>query len=107
MLDEREDANVQLRMVLLVAATGLLFTTGYAAAEDRMNTCDAIATQRGIKGDGREEFMKTCLSAGDETVAKPMNSENEKMKTCYADATAKNLKDADLDAFMKTCLSGK
>ncbi len=101
----KKGPHMKLTTTLLVAATGLLFTGGYAAAEDRTNTCETIATQRGIKGDSREEFMKTCLSAGGD--AKPMNSQQEKMKACHADATTKNLTGDDLDAFMKSCLSGK
>ncbi len=100
----KKGPHMKLTTTLLVAATGLLFTGGYAAAEDRTNTCEAIATQRGINGDSRDEFMKTCLSAGD---TKPMNSQQEKMKACNANATAKNLTGDDLDEFMKSCLSGK
>ncbi len=94
---------------LVVAATGLLLTTGYAAAENaqqqKMKTCNAEATQKGLKGADRQAFMKTCLSGGSAAAA-PANPQQEKMKTCNAEATAKQLKGAERKAFMKTCLSG-
>ena len=103
---------MKLTAMVLMAATSLLLTTGYAAAEnaqqqDRVNTCNTIATQRGINGDARSEFMKVCLSAGGEAAAKPLSPQQEKMQTCNADAKAKGLEGADLEAFMKECLSGK
>ncbi len=95
-------------MTLVVAATGLLLTTGYAAAENaqqqKMKTCNAEATQKSLKGADRQAFMKTCLSGS--AAAAPANPQQEKMKTCNAEATAKELKGAERKAFMKTCLSG-
>jgi hypothetical protein len=95
--------------MLLVAATGVLLTTGYASAEtaqqEKMKTCDAEASQKGLKGEERKAFMSKCLSAG--SAAAPKNTQQEKMKTCNADAKAKNLKGADREAFMKRCLPGK
>ena len=100
-----------LRTMVLVATTGLLLSTGYAAAEskqqDKMKTCNTEATAKGLKGADRKAFMKTCLSAGGEAAAAPATSQQEKMKTCNAEANAKKLKGADRKAFMKTCLSGK
>jgi len=94
--------------MVLIAATGLLLTTGYAAAEnsqqDRMKNCNAVAKQRGLKGDERKEFMKTCLSG--EVAAKP-DSPQEKMKACNKVAKAKNLKGQEREEFMKNCMSGK
>jgi hypothetical protein len=29
-----------------------------------MKTCNADATSKGLKGDDRKAYMKTCLSAG-------------------------------------------
>ncbi len=102
---------MKLKTTLLVATIALLFTAGYANAEnkqqDKMKTCNTEATAKGLKGADRKAFMKTCLSAGGEAAAAPANSQQEKMKTCNADANAKNLKGADRKAFMKTCLSGK
>ena len=51
------------RVMLAVVAACVLLTTGYAAAEnaqqEKMKTCNAEATSKGLKGDA---FMKTCLS---------------------------------------------
>ena len=66
------------------------------------------ATHKGLTGNARKAFIKTCLSAdGEAAAAKPMSSQQEKMKTCNAAATAKNLKGADRQTFMSTCLSAK
>jgi len=72
--------------------------------QERMKTCNADATGKGLKGDDRKAFMKTCLSGKGE--AAKGNSQQEKMKSCNADAKAKGLKGDDRKAFMKTCLSG-
>ncbi len=98
------------RMMLIGIAASVLFTTGYAAAESaqqqKMKTCNAEATQKGLKGDARKDFMKTCLSAGGAAAA-PAATQQEKMKTCNADATGQGLKGAARKAFMSKCLSGK
>ncbi len=74
--------------------------------QEKMKTCNADATSRGLKGTDRKSYMKTCLSDQPATAAKPANSQQEKMKTCNADATAKGLKGDDRKSFMKTCLKG-
>lgn len=75
---------MKLRAMLLVSMTVLLLTTGYAVAEnaqdDRMKTCDAVATQKGIKGDAREEFMKMCLSANGGEIGNGKNAQQPTMK---------------------------
>ncbi len=70
----------------------------------KMTSCNADATSKGLKGDDRSAFMKTCLSSSPSSTK--TNSQQEKMKTCNADASAKGLKGDDRSAFMKTCLSG-
>jgi psiF repeat len=72
----------------------------------KMTSCNADATSKGLKGDDRSAFMKTCLSHSSTTSSTKTNSQQEKMKTCNADASAKALKGDDRSAFMKTCLSG-
>jgi hypothetical protein len=73
-----------------------------------MKTCNVDASAKGLKGDVRKAFMKTCLSAGDEAVAaKPMNAQQERMKTCNADASAKGLKGDAPKTFRSSCLSGE
>jgi hypothetical protein len=71
--------------------------------QEKMKTCNADATTKGLKGEERESFMKTCLSH--EGSAHKGNSQQEKMKTCNADANTKGLKGADRQTFMKSCLS--
>jgi hypothetical protein len=71
--------------------------------QEKMKTCNAAASTKGLKGEDRESFMKTCLSK--EGSAHKGNSQQEKMKTCNADANGKGLKGADRQTFMKSCLS--
>jgi hypothetical protein len=70
--------------------------------QTKMTTCNADAKSKGLTGDDRKAFMKTCLSADAPASG---NSQQQKMKTCNADATAKGLKGDDRKAYMKTCLS--
>jgi hypothetical protein len=83
--------------------------------QEKMTTCNADAKAKGLKGDERKAFMKTCLSgaAGASATAGATgsaaakgSSQQEKMKSCNADAKTKGLKGADRKAFMKDCLSG-
>ena len=74
------------------------------AQQTKMTTCNADATAKGLTGDNRKAFMKTCLSASTNP-APTGNSQQQKMKTCNADATTKGLKGDDRKAYMKTCLS--
>lgn len=73
--------------------------------QEKMKTCNADATTKGLKGADRKAYMKTCLSDQPAAPAKT-NSQQEKMKSCNADATAKGLKGADRKSFMSTCLKG-
>ena len=54
------------RVIPAVLAMCVLLTATYAAAEtaqqEKMKTCNADATAKGLKGDARQAFMKTCLS---------------------------------------------
>jgi len=93
---------------LLAAEAAGAQTTGPATHENsqqqKMTTCNADATSKGLTGADRSAYMKTCLSSKGST--KSSNSQQEKMKTCNADANTKSLKGSDRQAFMKTCLSG-
>ena len=93
------------------AAPAAPASTATAAApansqQTKMKTCNADATSKGLKGDDRKSYMKTCLSDQPATAATPANSQQEKMKTCNADATSKGLKGDDRKSYMKTCLKG-
>jgi uncharacterized protein YvpB len=101
---------MRIRTMLVVAAASVLLSTGYAVAEtaqqEKMKTCNTDATAKGLKGEARKAFMKTCLSGGGAVAAAPANAQQEKMKTCNAHATAKGLKGSARETFMKECLSG-
>jgi len=71
--------------------------------QEKMKTCNADANTKGLKGDDRQAYMKTCLSK--EGTAAKGNSQQEKMKTCNADASSKGLKGDERKTFMKSCLS--
>jgi len=68
--------------------------------QDKMKTCNADATAKGLKGDDREKFMSTCLSA---KPAAPM-TQQEKMTVCSKDASAKHLTGDQRTSFMSECL---
>ena len=100
-------AAVAAMLTLAAAQNAIAQTTGSTAhtnsQQDKMKTCNADATTKGLKGEERQTFMKTCLSH--EGAATKGNSQQEKMKTCNADANTKGLKGADRQTFMKSCLS--
>jgi psiF repeat len=75
--------------------------------QSKMTTCNADAKTKGLAGDDRKAYMKTCLSAaGASTDAKPLNSQQQKMKSCNADAKTKGLTGDDRKTFMSHCLGG-
>lgn len=88
----------------LIAGQSALGQATQNSQQTKMTSCNADATSKGLKGDDRKAFMKTCLSDKGSTTTG--NSQQEKMKSCNKDATAKGLKGDDRKAYMKTCLSG-
>src|SRR5579859_1696514 len=74
--------------------------------QTKMTTCNADAKTKGLTGDDRKAFMKSCLSADSGSATKPLNSQQQKMKTCSADAKTKGLKGDDRKKFMSDCLKG-
>lgn len=64
--------------------------------QSKMTTCNKEA--KGMKGDERKAFMKTCLS----NKAEAAPTQQSKMKTCNAEA--KDKKGAERKAFMSECL---
>jgi hypothetical protein len=95
-------------LLALAAGQSTLAQTASSTAhtnsqQEKMKTCNAAATTKGLKGEERETYMKSCLSK--EGAAKTGNSQQEKMKTCNADANTKGLKGTERQAFMKSCLS--
>jgi hypothetical protein len=88
-----------------VLAFGALAQPATAAnsQQTKMATCNADAKAKGLAGDDRKAFMKTCLSASS-TASPPVNTQQSKMKTCNADAKTKGLAGADRKKFMSDCL---
>jgi len=70
--------------------------------QEKMTSCNAAASGKGLTGDDRKAFMKTCLSKKPSATG---NSQQQKMTSCNADASGKGLTGDDRQAFMKTCLS--
>ena len=81
------------------------FTMAAPAQQNKMKTCNAEATAKGLgegKGGERKAFMKECLSA---KPVKAGRTQQSKMKTCNKEAGAKSLKGDERKTFMSTCLS--
>jgi hypothetical protein len=74
-----------------------------SAQQNLMKSCNADA--KGMKGDERKSYMKSCLS-GDKPVPQAPNAQQGKMKTCNADAKTKALKGEERKQFMSACLKG-
>ena len=102
---------MRLFKVMLTTAVLTVGMTAIARAEtaqqQKMTTCSTDAKAKGLKGDDRKAYMKTCLSGSAAATAdKQLTPQQQKMKTCSTDAKAKGLKGDDRKAYMKTCLSG-
>ena len=75
--------------------------------QQKMKDCNADAGSKGLKGDDRKAFMKTCLSKDGAPAAAPVKTtQQQKMKDCNAEAKTKALKGDDRKTFMSTCLKG-
>jgi hypothetical protein len=93
--------------VALAAATLAQPALADNSQQTKMTTCNADAKTKGLTGDDRKAFMKTCLSAaGASTDSKPLNSQQQKMKDCNAEAKTKALTGDDRKTFMSHCLGG-
>ncbi len=91
---------------ILAAAIMVQPATAENTQQTKMTTCNAEAKAKGLTGDDRKAFMKTCLSANSGGDSKALNSQQQKMKDCNADAKAKGLSGADRKKFMSDCLKG-
>jgi psiF repeat len=91
---------------ILAAATLVQPAAADNSQQTKMTTCNADAKSKGLSGDDRKAFMKTCLSADSGDNSKPLNSQQQKMKDCSADAKTKGLKGDDRKKFMSDCLKG-
>lgn len=81
------------------------FAFAAPAQQNKMKTCNAEATAKGLgegKGEERRAFMKECLSA---KPVKAGEAQQNKMKTCNKEAGEQSLKGEERKKFMSTCLS--
>ena len=74
-------------------------TAAQKAQQEKMAACSGQATEKGLKGDERKQFMSSCLSAKPATA-----TQQDKMKACNADAGSKQLKGDERKKFMSECL---
>src|SRR6187397_1237630 len=102
-----------MRILLAALAATLLSTPAFAqdkdkstAQQDKMKSCNAQASKKGMKGDERKAFMSDCLKADSKGGASPaQTAQQEKMKSCNAQASKKGMKGDERKAFMSDCLS--
>lgn len=94
-------------MKKLIAAVALSYSLCLAPAfaspqQEKMKTCNHDA--KGMKGEERKAFMKTCLSAAApaEAAAEKSADPKQRMKDC--NAAAKGKKGDERKAFMSQCL---
>ena len=100
------------RTLLTLLATTLLSLPAWAqdkdkstAQQDKMKSCNAQASKKGMKGEERKAFMSDCLSADGKGDQK-MTAQQQKMKSCNAQSSKKDMKGEERKAFMSKCLSG-
>jgi hypothetical protein len=89
---------------ILAAATMVHPAAADNSQQTRMTTCNTDAKSKGLSGDDRKAFMKSCLSSGSSGDSKQLNSQQQKMKDCNAEAKTKALAGADRKKFMSDCL---
>ncbi|MCU0940873.1 MAG: PsiF family protein [Burkholderiaceae bacterium] len=75
-----------------------------AAQQEKMTACNKQAGDKGLKGEERQKFMSSCLSA--EGAAKKTTSQQDKMTACNKQAGEKKLAGDERKKFMSACLSG-
>jgi hypothetical protein len=108
-------------LATLAAAPAYAATAGgktLTPQQQKMSDCSKQAKAKGLKGDERKAFMKSCLSKGggpSASAASPAaatapasgkTQQQQKMSDCSAQAKAKGLKGAERKTFMSTCLKG-
>jgi uncharacterized membrane protein len=91
---------------ILAAATLVQPAAAENTQQAKMTTCNADAKTKGLAGEERKAFMKTCLSANSGGDSKAVNSQQQKMKDCNADAKTKKLAGDERKKFMSECLKG-
>ena len=73
--------------------------------QQKMKDCNAEASAKTLKGEERQAFMKSCLSAKGPEPMKKATPQQEKMKACNKEAGDKQLKGDERKKFMSSCLS--
>jgi hypothetical protein len=100
--------SIWLTTLSAVAVLGMAAIAPPAVAQNsqqsKMTSCNADAKAKGLSGDDRKAFMKSCLSAKPSADSKPLTAQQSKMKSCNAEATAKGLKGSERKTFMSGCL---
>ncbi|MHC2000032.1 PsiF family protein [Methylobacterium sp. CM6241] len=85
--------NSTLRLVLLAGMlTGLPMTDASAAVGGRIGACKQELKAKGLKGDERKTFMKSCR--------------DDALKACKEELKSAGADKADRHAFIKSCLKG-
>ncbi len=96
--------------LIAIVAVPLLFAylsiaEGATPQQQKMKDCNAEASAKTLKGEERQAFMKSCLSAKGPEPMKKATPQQEKMKACNKEAGDKQLKGDERKKFMSTCLS--
>jgi len=73
--------------------------------QQKMKDCNAEASAKTLKGEERQAFMKSCLSAKGPEPMKKATPQQEKMKACNKEAGDRQLKGDERKKFMSSCLS--
>ena len=101
------------RTLLAAIAATLLSIPAFAqdkdkptAQQEKMKSCNAQASKKGMKGEERKAFMSDCLSADGKKDDQKTTAQQQKMKSCNAQASKKDMKGDERKAFMSKCLSG-
>lgn len=100
-----------MKKLIAIIAIVPLFCTYMAIAEgatpqqQKMKECNAEASSKALKGEERQAFMKSCLSAIAPEPMKKVTPQQEKMKACNKEAADKQLKGDERKKFMSSCLS--
>ena len=101
------------RILIAAIATTLFSLPAWAqdkdkptAQQEKMKSCNAQASKKGMKGEERKAFMSDCLSADGKKDDQKTTAQQQKMKSCNAQASKKDMKGDERKAFMSKCLSG-
>lgn len=95
-----------MKMSACAVLLGLLASSPVFAVteqQNKMTTCNADASAKGLKGDERKTYMSGCLKAA----PPPAATQQDKMKTCNATAGDQALKGDARKRFMSDCLKKK